>query len=368
MASVALRGVHKVFRKTVVVEKLDLDIADGEFVVLVGPSGCGKSTTLNMIAGLEEPTEGEIAIGDRLVTSLSPKDRNVAMVFQNYALYPHMTVSDNLGFGLKVRRTPSVEIARRVAEVAETLGITSLLARKPRELSGGQRQRVALGRAIVRSPDVFLFDEPLSNLDAQLRVQMRFELKQLHQRLRATAIFVTHDQVEAMTLGSRLVVMNHGVIQQIGPPLDLYHQPRNRFVAEFIGSPAMNLFGCQIVSNGDAPQLESGGVRLELSPRAGAILQAGHHKTVVAGIRPEYIRLAYGDSAPAGTSEPRVLIRAIEPLGNQTYVRVGNDSLNLNVLLPADSPAVHPGQVVGLVLDSSKLQCFADDAEGKLLA
>ena len=367
MARVLLRGVRKVFRSSVVVDRLDLDIADGEFVVLVGPSGCGKSTTLNMIAGLEDPTEGEISIGDKLVTALPPKDRNVAMVFQNYALYPHLSVAGNLGFGLKVRHVAPAEINRRVAEVAETLGITALLARKPRELSGGQRQRVALGRALARNPDVFLFDEPLSNLDAQLRVQMRFELKQLHQRLAATAIYVTHDQVEAMTLGSRLVVMNAGIIQQIGPPLDLYHRPVNRFVAEFIGSPAMNLFGCHLAAAGDDLHLVTGELRLSPSARARAVLAAGKHQALMVGIRPEHIKLMFDGPGVPGTTGSRAQILSIEPLGNQTYVRISVGALGLTVLLPADAPQVHPGMAVGIAFDPERLHCFSAEASGEVL-
>src|ERR671932_401122 len=240
MAEVALRQVVKTFEKTPAVRGIDLDIQDKEFIVLVGPSGCGKSTTLRMIAGLEEATSGEIWIGGDLVIDIPPKDRDIAMVFQNYALYPHMTVFDNMAFGLKLRRIPRPEIRERVEDAARILDITDLLERRPKQLSGGQQQRVAIGRAIVRNPKVFLFDEPLSNLDAKLRVQMRTEIKKVHQTVRTTTVYVTHDQVEAMTLADRVVVMNHGVIEQVGSPQELYHNPRTRFVAGFIGSPAMN--------------------------------------------------------------------------------------------------------------------------------
>ncbi|MFQ5948978.1 MAG: ABC transporter ATP-binding protein, partial [Acidimicrobiia bacterium] len=246
MAQVALKSLNKRFDEVHAVRDVTLTIPDKEFIVLVGPSGCGKSTTLRMVAGLEEITSGEIFIGDRLVNDLPPKDRDIAMVFQNYALYPHMSVYDNMAFGLKMRKFPKSEIEKRVREAAEILGIQELLRRKPRQLSGGQRQRVAVGRAIVRHPQVFLFDEPLSNLDAKLRVQMRGELKRLHERLEATAIYVTHDQVEAMTLGDRVVVMKDGVVQQVGDPLGVYAKPRNRFVAGFIGSPAMNFLEATI--------------------------------------------------------------------------------------------------------------------------
>src|SRR6201996_2692652 len=246
MAQVALRKIVKTFDRTPAVQGIDLDIADREFIVLVGPSGCGKSTTLRMIAGLEECTEGEIYIGDQLVNDVPPKDRDIAMVFQNYALYPHMTVFENMSFGLRLKKFPKAEIKERVQNAARILDITNLLGRQPKQLSGGQRQRVAMGRAIVRNPKVFLFDEPLSNLDAKLRVQMRIEIKKVHQKVRTTTVYVTHDQVEAMTLADRVVVMNHGVIEQVGTPQELYHHPATRFVAGFIGSPAMNFLPCRV--------------------------------------------------------------------------------------------------------------------------
>src|SRR6266403_808102 len=250
MAQVALRNIVKTFDKTPAVQGIDLDIADREFIVLVGPSGCGKSTTLRMIAGLEEATSGEIYIGDQLVNDVPPKDRDIAMVFQNYALYPHMTVYQNMSFGLRLKKYPKAEIDKRVQEAARILDIKELLERKPRQLSGGQRQRVAMGRAIVRNPKVFLFDEPLSTLDAKLRVQMRTEIKRVHQKVRTTTVYVTHDQVEAMTLADRVVVMNGGRIEQIGAPNDLYHNPKTRFVAGFIGSPTMNFIPCGLQQSG----------------------------------------------------------------------------------------------------------------------
>src|SRR5688572_9866408 len=250
MADVTLRKVVKRYDEVEAVRGIDLDIADHEFVVLVGPSGCGKSTTLRMIAGLEDITDGEIRIGGDVVNDVPPKDRDIAMVFQNYALYPHMTVAENMSFGLRLKRFPKLEIKARVDEAARILDITELLDRKPKQLSGGQRQRVAMGRAIVRNPKVFLFDEPLSNLDAKLRVQMRIEIKKVHQKVRTTTVYVTHDQVEAMTLADRVVVMNHGVIEQVGTPTDLYHHPRTRFVAGFIGSPAMNFIPCDLTDEG----------------------------------------------------------------------------------------------------------------------
>src|SRR5438874_6874248 len=249
MARVQFDHVYKSFNKVQVVQDINMDIKDKEFIVLVGPSGCGKSTTLRMVAGLEDITSGEIYVGDQLVNNLPPKDRDMAMVFQNYALYPHMTVYDNMAFGLKMRKFPKADIEKRVSEAATLLGIPDLLKRKPRQLSGGQRQRVAVGRAIVRHPQVFLFDEPLSNLDAKLRVQMRVELKRLHERLETTAIYVTHDQVEAMTLGDRVVVMKDGWIQQVGDPLELYGRPAHKFVAGFIGSPAMNFIDVKVAES-----------------------------------------------------------------------------------------------------------------------
>src|SRR5215813_10078965 len=250
MADVALRNVVKRFDDVEAVREISLNIPDNEFVVLVGPSGCGKSTTLRMIAGLEEATAGEILIRGEVVNDVPPKDRDIAMVFQNYALYPHMTVFDSMSFGLRLRRTPKAEIRTRVEQAAKILDIINLLDRRPRQLSGGQRQRVAMGRAIVRNPKVFLFDEPLSNLDAKLRVQMRTEIKRVHKKVKTTTIYVTHDQVEAMTLADRVVVMNGGLIEQVGAPNDLYHAPRTKFVAGFIGSPAMNLLPCQLEQNG----------------------------------------------------------------------------------------------------------------------
>src|SRR5689334_17955380 len=258
MANVALRKVVKKYDRTEAVRGIDLDIEDKEFIVLVGPSGCGKSTTLRMIAGLEEVTDGEILIGGDLVNDVPPKDRDIAMVFQNYALYPHMTVFENMSFGLRLRKFPKAEIKERVENAARILDITNLLDRQPKQLSGGQRQRVAMGRAIVRNPKVFLFDEPLSNLDAKLRVQMRTEIKKVHQKVTTTTIYVTHDQVEAMTLADRVVVMNGGRIEQIGTPYEVYHQPATRFVAGFIGSPAMNFLRCRLEPNGEGLLLRLG--------------------------------------------------------------------------------------------------------------
>jgi multiple sugar transport system ATP-binding protein len=321
MAQVSLRKLVKRFDDTEAVRGIDLDIGDKEFVVLVGPSGCGKTTTLRMIAGLEEVSAGEIAVDGEVVNDVPPKDRDMAMVFQNYALYPHMTVFENMSFGLRLRRYPKDEIARRVKEAARILDITELLDRKPRQLSGGQRQRVAMGRAIVRNPKVFLFDEPLSNLDAKLRVQMRTEIKRVHQKVRTTTVYVTHDQVEAMTLADRVVVMNRGRIEQIGPPNELYHAPRTRFVAGFIGSPAMNFLPCRL-------EEANGALRVRLSreltlpvPPARAERYRAHvgRDGLTFGLRPEHLTEDRGDGGTqAGAID--AMVEVAEPLGMETLV------------------------------------------------
>src|SRR4051794_36232561 len=297
MAKVLIRDLNKKYDDVHAVKNVNLEIRDREFVVLVGPSGCGKTTTLRMVAGLEDITSGEVSIDGRVVNDLPPMDRDIAMVFQNYALYPHMSVHDNMAFGLKMRKFERPEIERRVRQAAEILGIQALLARKPRQLSGGQRQRVALGRAIVRNPRVFLFDEPLSNLDAALRVQMRVELKRLHERLSTTAIYVTHDQVEAMTLGDRVVVMKDGVVQQVGEPLQLYGKPANRFVASFIGSPAMNFADVTISDSSQGWWAETTGFRIRIPPSRIEALRAHAGEKIVLGVRPEALRLANGGDA-----------------------------------------------------------------------
>src|SRR5881227_3310140 len=294
MAQVAMRSLNKMYDEVHAVKDVNLDIRDKEFVVLVGPSGCGKTTTLRMVAGLESITSGSVLIDEKIVNDLAPMDRDIAMVFQNYALYPHMSVYDNMAFGLKMRKFAKPEIQKRVREAADILGIGEYLKRKPRQLSGGQRQRVALGRAIVRHPQVFLFDEPLSNLDAKLRVQMRVELKKLHQRLGTTAIYVTHDQVEAMTLGDRVVVMKDGWIQQVGEPLDLYNTPANKFVAGFIGSPAMNFANVTVTEANGALTAESSGFRVLVPPARAGNLKAHKGQRVTLGIRPEDLHIATG--------------------------------------------------------------------------
>jgi multiple sugar transport system ATP-binding protein len=327
MAQVLMKDLNKKYDEVHAVKDVNLHIRDKEFMVLVGPSGCGKSTTLRMVAGLEEISAGQIVIGERVVNDLPPKDRDIAMVFQNYALYPHMTVYDNMAFGLKMRKFAKPEIEKRVKEAADILGIQELLKRKPRQLSGGQRQRVAVGRAIVRHPQVFLFDEPLSNLDAKLRVQMRVELKRLHDRLETTAIYVTHDQVEAMTLGDRVVVMKDGWIQQVGEPLELYGRPANRFVAGFIGSPAMNFAEATINEvNGDL-WAESSGLRVKIPADRAARLRPYKGQPITMGVRPEDLHVSSGADSPGTLID--AVVDVVEPLGSEILldVRVGPNSM-----------------------------------------
>jgi multiple sugar transport system ATP-binding protein len=350
MASVVIRDVRKAFGSHAVIHGVNVDIADGEFVVLVGPSGCGKSTLLRMVAGLENITEGEIRIGDRVVNQVPPKERDVAMVFQNYALYPHMTVAANMGFSLKLRGTPKDEIEKRVARAADILGLTPFLARFPRQLSGGQRQRVAMGRAIVRDPQVFLFDEPLSNLDAKLRVAMRTEIKALHQRLKTTTVYVTHDQIEAMTMADKIVVMHDGIVEQIGEPLDLYDKPANLFVAGFIGSPAMNFFKGRIEG---AQFVAEGGVRLPVAN--GAAGATGQRATY--GIRPEHLHLA-----PDGV-EAKVIV--IEPTGSETQVVVGCGGQEV-VCVFRERIAAEPGEAIRIKPNPALAHLF-DEASGRRL-
>jgi multiple sugar transport system ATP-binding protein len=320
MADVALRNVVKRFDEVDAVRDINLAILDKEFVVLVGPSGCGKSTTLRMIAGLEEVTSGDIAIGGEVVNDVPPKDRDIAMVFQNYALYPHMTVFENMSFGLKLRRVPKPEIRARVEKAAKILDIMELLERRPKQLSGGQRQRVAMGRAIVRNPKVFLFDEPLSNLDAKLRVQMRTEIKRVHQQVKTTTVYVTHDQVEAMTLADRVVVMNAGRIEQVGPPHDLYHRPKTRFVAGFIGSPAMNFLPARLEHNGAGLLLRlSEGLVLPVPGSHAERYRTASGKDLIFGLRPEHITEPRGEGRNPNC-EFTVTLDVVEPMGMETMV------------------------------------------------
>ena len=339
MASVDVTGVHKSFGSVEVIHGIDVEIPDEAFVVLVGPSGCGKSTLLRMIAGLEKVTDGEIRIGGRLVNNVPPKQRDIAMVFQNYALYPHMKVFDNMAFSLQLAKVPEPEIRQLVERAAQILNLEAYLERYPRQLSGGQRQRVAMGRAIVRDPQVFLFDEPLSNLDAKLRVQMRTEIKELHQRLRTTSVYVTHDQIEALTMADRIVVMRDGYVEQIGAPLELYDDPVNTFVAGFIGSPAMNMFPGQVrISDGEASVAADDGTILPLAPGRGYTEGA----RVIYGVRPEYLTLANG---AGGGFEAQVSV--VEPTGADVLVigRAAGSEMRASF---HDRHAFKPGQSIRL--------------------
>ena len=356
MAAVTITGVQKWFGSTHVIRGVDIAIADGEFCVLVGPSGCGKSTLLRMIAGLEEITQGEVAIGGRVVNRVPPKERDIAMVFQNYALYPHMTVRDNMSFALTLAKQPKSVIEAHVKKAADILGLAPYLDRYPRQLSGGQRQRVAMGRAIVRDPQVFLFDEPLSNLDAKLRVQMRTEIKELHQRLKTTSIYVTHDQIEAMTMADRIVVMRDGIVEQNGDPLGLYDRPVNTFVAAFIGSPAMNIIPGTAHIVAGAPQVTfADGVTVPLP--AGS--RATEGQPVLYGIRPEHCAVGNGAGLP-------VDIVVVEPTGadTQLYCRFNGQEVTAMV---RDRVAVRPGERIGLMPDLPRAHVF-DAASGVRLA
>ena len=360
MAEVELSHVDKSYDKTAIIEDLDLAVRDEEFMVLVGPSGCGKSTALRMIAGLEEVTAGEIRIGGKRVNDVAPKDRDIAMVFQSYALYPHMTVRQNLEFGLKVRGIARPQIDQRVKEAAQLLDISGLLERKPRELSGGQRQRVAVGRAIVRKPAVFLFDEPLSNLDAKLRVQMRAELSKLQQRLRTTTIYVTHDQVEAMTMGHRVAVLKQGRLQQVGEPLEVYERPANVFVANFIGTPPMNFFTAAVRDE----RLEAAAFSLPAPEAWRGALAGRHGGRVVVGIRPEHVHEA-GKPLGGPTARLPLVVEAVESLGHEVVLhgRAGSDLL-VAKLHAARAPQV--GSVVDVDVELDALHLFDPETERRL--
>jgi multiple sugar transport system ATP-binding protein len=365
MANVTLNNLAKTYPGGVkAVEEFNLDIEDGEFIVLVGPSGCGKSTTLRMIAGLEEITEGTVSIGDRVVNEVEPKDRDIAMVFQNYALYPHMSVYKNMAFGLKLRKVPKKEIKQRVQDAAEILGLEDYLNRKPKALSGGQRQRVALGRAIVRDPQVFLFDEPLSNLDAKLRVQMRAEIGKLHNRLNTTMVYVTHDQVEAMTMGDKIVVMKDGVIQQVGVPMDIYDNPENRFVAGFIGSPPMNFLEGTIIDERGTLRFrdDEKSVLLTVDPVHHSRLDPYVNHDITIGIRPEmFSDRPDGEDTPGGNSIT-AHVDVVEPLGAETYVYVSVGTETLVARLEGDSiPTIDASHV--LDVDMSRVHYFDADSE-----
>ncbi|MBZ9763152.1 sn-glycerol-3-phosphate ABC transporter ATP-binding protein UgpC [Mesorhizobium sp. CA8] len=346
MASVAIGDVYKSFGAAQILHGVSIDIDDGEFVTLVGPSGCGKSTLLRMIAGLEKISRGHISIGSRIVNDVAPKERDVAMVFQNYALYPHMTVAENMAFSLMLKGVPKAESDAGVKQAAEILGLVPLLSRYPRQLSGGQRQRVAMGRAIVRNPQVFLFDEPLSNLDAKLRVQMRAEIKELHQRLKTTTVYVTHDQIEAMTMADKIVVMHDGLVEQIGPPLELYDRPNNLFVASFIGSPAMNLLKGAFANDGPPSFRGAGGISVPLRKPP----SIGNGEAMVLGVRPEHLRLA-DDGIP-------VKVAVIEPTGSEVQIigrTAGGEDIVANF---RERHSFAPGETIRLSVDPGPIHLF----------
>ncbi|HET8748440.1 MAG TPA: sn-glycerol-3-phosphate ABC transporter ATP-binding protein UgpC [Ramlibacter sp.] len=358
MANVQIRNVEKFFGAAHIIRGVDIDIEDGQFAVLVGPSGCGKSTLLRMIAGLEEISRGEVRIGGRVVNDLTPKERDIAMVFQNYALYPHMTVRDNMAFSLMLAKQPKSVADQRVRKAAEILGLESLLDRYPRQLSGGQRQRVAMGRCIVRDPQVFLFDEPLSNLDAKLRVQMRTEIKELHQRLKTTSVYVTHDQIEAMTMADRIVVMRDGVVEQTGSPLELYDHPANQFVAGFIGSPAMNFLPGVVRRANGSLRIDFGqGLSLPAPAHAHA---AQDGQSVIYGTRPEHMELA-----PEGDGVPGEVV-VVEPTGADTQVFTKLAGVEVTSVF-RDRHAFRPGEVIRLRPDPARAHLF-DPASGMRLA
>ncbi len=365
MASLSLKNICKVYPNGFeAVKDFNLEIADQEFIIFVGPSGCGKSTTLRMIAGLEDISSGELKIGDRVVNDVEPKDRDIAMVFQNYALYPHMSVYDNMAFGLKLRKVPKDQIDKMVKEAAKILDLTPLLDRKPKALSGGQRQRVAMGRAIVRNPKVFLMDEPLSNLDAKLRVQMRIEIAKLHQRLGTTIIYVTHDQTEAMTLGTRIVVMKDGIIQQVDTPQNLYEKPQNLFVAGFMGSPQMNFLDATVKVVGDVAHLEIAGHSIPLPPaKSKKLIEGGYNgKVVTFGIRPEdvYDSEMYVEASPQSVFESK--IKVYELLGAEVYLYFDLDEFPMTARVDSRTTA-RPGDTVKFALDVEKIHVFDKETE-----
>jgi len=365
MASVKLVNATKVYDNSVTaIDRANLSIEDREFVVLVGPSGCGKSTLLRMIAGLEDVTSGEILIDGKVVNEVPPRDRDIAMVFQNYALYPHMSVYDNMAFGLKMRKMEKSQIRRRVNEAAEILQIREYLERKPRALSGGQRQRVALGRAIVRKPKVFLFDEPLSNLDAKLRVQTRIEINRLHKTLRTTMIYVTHDQVEAMTMGDKIVVMKAGVIQQVDSPMNLYGNPANKFVAGFIGSPSMN-FIRGVIDSGKTPHFKSGSFSIPVPAAAMKKMKRRMRAEIILGVRPEHIAIEENAKPKHGSKAQPMTVDVVEPVGNETlvYLRSGDIALCSRT---SEAVAMKSGQRVGVLFNPSKILFFDAKTEERV--
>lgn len=357
MANVSLQNVCKNFGSVEAVSCFHLDVEDKEFLILLGPSGCGKSTTLRMIAGLEELTDGNIYIGEKRVNDIPPRDRNIAMVFQNYALYPHMTVYQNMAFGLKLRKYPKDEIDQRVKEAADILGIHDLLARRPKELSGGQRQRVAVGRAIVRKPDVFLFDEPLSNLDAKLRGQMRAELSKLHDQLNTTIIYVTHDQMEAMTMGTKIVIMNDGVVQQVGSPMEIYDYPINKFVGGFIGNPGMNFLSAKIVSENAKLYVDLGSFQLLIPHKKASFLQNHTDRKVILGIRPEHLEDAVFEDNSVVTETFTAIVEVVETLGSEVQLDVVSGNHNLVTRVDPRTKAERH-QEIQLTVNMEKIHIF----------
>ncbi|SET71322.1 multiple sugar transport system ATP-binding protein [Natronincola peptidivorans] len=369
MASLVLKDINKYYTNTFhAVKDLNLTIDDKEFIILVGPSGCGKSTSLRMIAGLEEISSGELYIDDKLVNDVEPKDRDIAMVFQNYALYPHMTVFDNMAFGLKLRKMSKEEIQTKVNEAAEILNIKELLNRKPKELSGGQRQRVALGRAIVREPKVFLMDEPLSNLDAKLRVQMRSEINKLHKKLQTTFIYVTHDQTEAMTMGTRIVVMKDGIVQQVADPQTIYEYPANLFVAGFIGSPQMNFINCNLVEEGDKIYAIFGNNKLLIPTNKANVVKAKDYigKDIVLGIRPKDLYAKADATFPNEESTFTARIDVKELLGSETYLYLKLDDIDL-ISIVQPNLAIEIGERIEISVDMNKCHLFDKDTEQSIL-
>ena len=366
MARVILKNVNKIYAGTEYAAKdINIEIQDKEFVVLVGPSGCGKSTTLRMIAGLETISSGEISIGDRVVNNIPPKDRDIAMVFQSYALYPHMTVYENMSFGLKLRKFSNEEIHNRVLSAAKILSIESLLERKPKALSGGERQRVAVGRAIVRKPMVFLFDEPLSNLDAKMRVQMRAEISKLHKRLQTTMIYVTHDQVEAMTMGDRIVVMCKGIIQQIDAPLTLYEKPINKFVAGFMGTPPMNFISGQILPFGNLLKFKKGKIELSLTPEISKKMEPWVNKEVILGIRAENIYDKLYAKIATDTNTLRAIVEVVEQMGNEMFVYLNVEETTIMARVDAHEQ-LEANQDIEIVFNMSKCHFFDPVTEKNL--
>jgi multiple sugar transport system ATP-binding protein len=360
MAKVVFKNVAKKYGDTIAVDSFNLEIVDKELFVLVGPSGCGKTTILRLISGLAKLTEGEIYIDNLRMNEVPPRDRDIAMVFQNYALYPHMNVYDNMAFGLKVRKYPKAEIDSRVHYAAGMLNITHLLNRHPKKLSGGEKQRVAVGRAIVRKPKVFLFDEPLSNIDVRLRSEMRAELKKLHKKLRATTIYVTHDHIEAMTLGERICVIKEGIIQQVGTPVDLYNSPVNRFVAGFFGSPPMNFFNVKIIKNGKNIQFDEGTFKLNLPSNIRNLILPFNGSSLAVGVRPEHVRLC-----PPEKSTAKLKVELVEPMGPEAYINLTTGKNNIIARVSADN-GIKAGQFTDIMFDTGKIHIFHPETSNRL--